>query len=109
MDEVTDIKAYKARKLAKLEDEFAMYMDRADKFSKEGKTLFAKQMLDKAKALRPTIDRLRQPVRKPTPTPQRFLTSGVNPTHAPQGALPPGNVNWIAQTWAPIGPEPENN
>jgi hypothetical protein len=105
MDAVTDIKDFKARKLAKLEDEFAMYMDRADKFSKEGKTLFARQMLDKAKALRPEIDKLRAPVKRPVP--QRFLTGPTNPTHVRQGLLPPG-TQWNQQ-WTAMTPEPENN
>lgn len=66
MAEVVDIIEFKKRKLKRLEDEWAMYMDRASVFMEKGQRKFADEMIAKAKVLRKEIDKLRVPVpRKP--------------------------------------------
>lgn len=65
MGDVVDIDGFKARKLKRLEDEWAMYIDRAAVLKKEGKHKFADEMLAKAKVVRKEIDKLRKP--KPEP------------------------------------------
>lgn len=80
MGEVVDIEQWKRDRLAKLEDMFAQYMDRAAALQQQGKHSFAKEMVKKAAKLRPSIDRLRKVLPKPKPketTP--FLNGNQSP------------------------------
>lgn len=69
MAEIVDIQDFRSRQTAKLEAEFAHYMDRAEALQAEGKNSTARIMLDKAKEVRKKLDRLRKPEPKPAPTP----------------------------------------
>ena len=65
MSNVQTIDQFKARKLRKLEDEYADYIRRGTAFEKDGKTVFAKQMIAKADEIRREIKKLRPEIPVP--------------------------------------------
>ena len=70
MADITSIEQYKAEKLSRAEKEFAECMIRAEQLHAAGKHAFAKVLVDKAKVIRITIDRLRYSMKHPSPIPQ---------------------------------------
>jgi hypothetical protein len=65
MSNVQTIDQFKARKLRKLEDEYADYVRRGIAFEKEGKKIFAQQMIVKADEIRKEIKKLRPDIPVP--------------------------------------------
>lgn len=61
MAEIVAIADFKARKLAHAEAEWLRLMDLIDKLQADGKFEAAKPLLEKTKAIRVTIDKLRAP------------------------------------------------
>lgn len=64
MAEIVAIADFKARKLAHAEAEWLRLMDLIDKLQADGKFEAAKPLLEKTKAIRVTIDKLRAPPRR---------------------------------------------
>jgi hypothetical protein len=106
MGDVVDIEGFKARKLKRLEDEWAMYVDRAAVLKKEGKHKFAEEMLTKAKATRKEIDKLRKPKKEPVREVPliRMPTMPVSLTYTFEG-LSSADMGHRRE----MTPEPENN
>lgn len=86
MADIVDIDDFKQRRLAKAEADWLDYMTRAEEFQNAGKTKFAAEMLEKAKAARKIIDKLRGPmVKAPDPAPYlktSYPNSGIAFTFA---------------------------
>ena len=84
MTEIVDIAQYKADKLARIELEWETCLLQAEKLQKDGKFQFAKPLLEKAKALRETISKMRGPVPKQrvfdwTPVDSNSVTINIEP------------------------------
>ena len=109
MGDVVDFEAFKAAKLKRLEDEWAMYMDRAAVLQKEGKRKFAEEMIAKAKVLRKQIDKLRKPKEKapvpPVSPVSNFHYGAVSMSYSFEGLSSAD----MGHRKSEMTPEPENN
>lgn len=106
MGDVVDFEAFKQRKIERLIQEWQKYLDRAEAFTKQGKKVFADQMVAKAKELRTRIDKLRskpaqmeeQPMPVPMVAPLRPMAFTFSRDMGHQSLPPPATMK----------PEPSN-